>query len=145
MIGADGRGAGYGSLCWMEFEVGGKPLDPYQGRLEFDTWDTFVMDPYGSDVSIKLYDGIYGFLIQPPPPPPPSPLIGTQTVYLPSMSNRTLIFLWNTTGIPLGNYTVRAVAIPVEGEVDVEDNTFVDGTVEVLWVHDIAVTCVSSS
>ena len=48
--------------------------------------------------------------------------IGTQT---------TLSFIWDTTGFSSGNYTIKAVASVVLGEIDTDDNTFVDGTVQV--------------
>lgn len=133
----DSREPGYGSLCWIEFEVVSKPSEPYEGHLHFDPSRTYVLDPDLWDLTITLYDAAYGFLVS-PPPPPPSPLIGKETVYLPSKSNETLAFLWNTTGVRLGNYTLRAVAVPVEGEMDIDDNTFVDGTVEILSINDVA-------
>jgi len=55
--------------------------------------------------------------------------------------NTTLTLYWNTTGMPRGNYTIKAVASTVPGEVNLLNNEFVDGTVEVLW-HDVAVTSV---
>jgi len=42
----------------------------------------------------------------------------------------TLTFIWDTAGFAKGNYTISAYAWPVSGEVDVADNTFVDG-----WVY----------
>jgi parallel beta-helix repeat protein len=50
----------------------------------------------------------------------------------------TITFYWDTTGMPRGTYTIKAIASTVLGETDIQDNTLVDGTVEILW-HDVAV------
>ncbi len=42
---------------------------------------------------------------------------------------RTLSFNWDTRGLAVGDYVLSAQAGPVEGEVNVSDNHFVDGTV----------------
>jgi len=50
---------------------------------------------------------------------------GTRSV--PNLENgtsETLTFTWNTTGVPAGDHTVTAVAEPVPGETDIDDNTF---------------------
>jgi len=60
-------------------------------------------------------------------------LIETKTVSnLALGTNTTLYFLWNTTGVTLGNYTIKAVATTVPGETDTTDNTKIDGTVTVM-------------
>ncbi len=46
-----------------------------------------------------------------------------QAVTLASGETRTLTFEWNTAGIPPGTYYIEARALPVEGELDTEDNT----------------------
>jgi len=43
-------------------------------------------------------------------------------ISLASGANNTLIFNWNTTGVPGGNYTLKAVASIVAGETDTADN-----------------------
>ena len=43
-----------------------------------------------------------------------------------------IIFEWNTSGIPSGNYVISGVADTVEGEIETADNTYVDGTVTVV-------------
>ena len=61
-----------------------------------------------------------------------SVLIGTVTLV--DMSPRTeekLYFTWCTERVSPGNYTLSAVADVVPGEVDIEDNRFVDGIVEI--------------
>jgi hypothetical protein len=43
-----------------------------------------------------------------------------------------LPFVWNTTGFPLNmSYQIKAVASAVTGEVNLADNTFVDGSVTI--------------
>jgi len=50
-------------------------------------------------------------------------LIGTQTVNSLSPGNtQTLSFSWDTTGVPLGNYTLTATAAAVPGETDFSNN-----------------------
>ena len=46
---------------------------------------------------------------------------------IPLGMSTTLTFTWNTTGFAYGNYTISAYALPVSGETDTLDNTFVDG------------------
>jgi len=146
LVGLVEREPGYGSLCWVEFEIVNRPPEPYQDYLELGTFihETFVLDPEGNEIPITRYHCVYGFGIS-PPTPPPSLLIGEQEVYLLPGSNTTLTFTWNTIGISFGNYTINAFAEPVLGETDIEDNTFVDGVVEILWQHDVALTDVSPS
>ena len=55
----------------------------------------------------------------------------------------TLTFYWNTTGMPRGNYTIKAEAEIISGEVDVADNLLLDGMVEILW-HDVAITNITT-
>jgi hypothetical protein len=55
---------------------------------------------------------------------------------------------WDTTGIPLDTYTISATISVVPEEVDIADNSLIDGTVEIIEAlppHDIAVTNVSPS
>jgi hypothetical protein len=60
--------------------------------------------------------------------------ISAQTVVgLISLGERTLVFVWNTTGFPLDTtLTVRAIADAVPGEVNLEDNTFEGEDVTIL-------------
>lgn len=51
---------------------------------------------------------------------------------LPSGAIKTLKFCWVTKNVPLGNYTIKAVASTVPGETDTADNTMADGTVTIL-------------
>ena len=59
--------------------------------------------------------------------------IETKTVTnLAPSSETTLIFNWNTTNVTPGNYTIKAVASTVRGEIDTADNTYIDGSVKVI-------------
>jgi parallel beta-helix repeat protein len=53
-------------------------------------------------------------------------------VTLDSLDPMLPIFMWNTSGFDIGNYTISAYAMPVQGEMNIADNTFVDGTVEII-------------
>lgn len=73
-----------------------------------------------------------------------STAIATQNVtnLLPNW-NTTLTFSWDTTGMSRGNYTMKAVASTVLGEINTANNVFMDGKVQVLW-HDVAVVSIVS-
>jgi hypothetical protein len=58
----------------------------------------------------------------------------------------TLVFTWDTTGVPANNYTIRAEATTVPYETSVLDNVLIDGSVEIRNIYrDVAVTNVTSS
>ena len=60
----------------------------------------------------------------------------------------TLFFVWNTSGVAVGDYRLKAVASVVPGETDVDDNVFEDGVVRVfsvVEVRDVAVASVVPS
>jgi len=78
-----------------------------------------------------------------------SSLIGTMRVddFAPN-AQVNLIFMWNTSSISEGFYQISASASPVPDEIDLSDNTFVDGVVQVLArppIHDVAVLSVIPS
>jgi len=61
-----------------------------------------------------------------------SSVVGTKNVpSLSSGSNETLIFNWDTTGVPGGDYTVKAVANIMPGETNITDNTRIYGAVTI--------------
>jgi len=64
-------------------------------------------------------------------------VIGTLSVTLNSGDTQTLTFTWDTTGFAYGNYTISATADTVPGEIDMADNTMVDGTILVTLPGDI--------
>ncbi|NWF86242.1 hypothetical protein HXY32_00260 [Candidatus Bathyarchaeota archaeon] len=51
---------------------------------------------------------------------------------LESETERVLVFQWNTANMPEGNYLLKALASSVPGEINLENNSFVDGTVELV-------------
>ena len=69
--------------------------------------------------------------------------IGIQTVTgLAPATNATSFFVWNTTGVSLGNHTIRAEASTVPGETDASNNAYVGGTVAVAKSPNAAFTYV---
>jgi len=57
-------------------------------------------------------------------------IIESKLVWLGKWMGCLQSFVWDTAGISPGNYTIKAVASPVPNEMNIDDNTFVDGTVE---------------
>jgi len=74
-------------------------------------------------------------------------LIGTiPVVGLAAGAEISLIFNWDTTGVPADNYTLRAEATTVPYETNVADNILIDGKVEIRSIYrDVAVTNVVSN
>lgn len=54
--------------------------------------------------------------------------------YLETGNFTTIIFTWNATGFEMGNYTISTYAWSVSGEESADDNTYIDGTVEVTGI-----------
>jgi hypothetical protein len=46
----------------------------------------------------------------------------------------SIVFEWNTSGVISGVYVLKAIADKVPGEIEIDDNTFVDGAVTILAV-----------
>jgi hypothetical protein len=63
--------------------------------------------------------------------------ISAQVVALNSGQIMNLTFVWDTTGYSYGNYVVSATALPVPGETDTADNTFIDGTIFLTITGDV--------
>jgi hypothetical protein len=59
---------------------------------------------------------------------------------MPPDIQETITYNWNTTDIPHGNYTIKAVATPVPEEIDTADNTFTGGTLSIKLWPNIAIT-----
>jgi hypothetical protein len=137
----------YGSLSWIEFEVTDVPTQAFTGSFQFvlsEATPCTLLNENVEDVTdqFTFFDGLYSFsnILQ------PTAIIGRQMVItLPANSSTVLAFEWNTTGIPLGNYTISAAASIVSGETNIEDNTYTDGTVEILWIHDVSIVDVNPS
>jgi len=65
-------------------------------------------------------------------------------------SSTTLSFIWDTSSMKEGNYTIWAFADTVLGEIDTANNLFVDGKVTlrtspIRYIHDVAVVSVQPS
>jgi PKD repeat protein len=62
-----------------------------------------------------------------------STAIETLTVTnLPRNNQESLALKWNTTGVTLGKYTIKAVASTVAGETNTADNIYIDGYVKII-------------
>ncbi len=61
----------------------------------------------------------------------------SQKVTLTSGNRVSIIFTWNTTDFVKGNYTIKAIADIVPGEIETEDNTFIDCWIFVAIVGDV--------
>jgi parallel beta-helix repeat protein len=59
------------------------------------------------------------------------------SLLLTSRNSTTITFTWDTTGFATGNYTIGAIVTPVLGEMDLTDNTYVNGWVVVTIPGDI--------
>jgi hypothetical protein len=62
--------------------------------------------------------------------------IASQGITLSSGNSTIVSFVWDTTGIAKGNYTIWATASVVQDEIDVSGNTCVDGAVRVTRAGD---------
>jgi len=59
------------------------------------------------------------------------------TVNLLAKNSALITFVWNTTTVPKGNYTISAYAFPILNETDTANNNFTDGYVIVAMIGDI--------
>lgn len=71
-------------------------------------------------------------------------------VFLDAGSNATLSFIWDTSSMKEGNYTIWAFADTVPGEIDTANNVFVDGKVTlrtppISYIHNVALVSVQPS
>jgi len=67
------------------------------------------------------------------------------TIQISPDNQETTTYNWNTTNIPPGNYTIKAFATPVPEEIDIEDNTFIAGTLSIKLWPNIAITEITPS
>ena len=75
-----------------------------------------------------------------------STIIETKTVYnLAKGATNSSTFHWNTAGVAPGNYIISAEASIVTDELNTDNNKFIDGTVTILQMHDVAVLNVQTS
>jgi len=64
-------------------------------------------------------------------------LIGSQAVALTNKTTKNIVFLWNTAGFGRGNYSIKAEASTVTGEVYTEDNILFHEFVRVKLLGDV--------
>lgn len=65
--------------------------------------------------------------------------IETKEIALQDDASSALTFTWNTAGYGKGNYILSAYAQPVQGEIKIADNLFIDNWVKVAIVGDVNV------
>jgi thermitase len=142
----------YGSLVWIELQLISLPEPAHIDYIQYITTGVRrckVFDENNINIAgtFSFYPAKLTFGAPPPPPLPPyRVVIGVQEVInLPPNSSTILTFAWNTTGTPLGTYFMNAIASVVMGEVDVKDNIYTGGTVELLSMHDVSIVNVSAS
>jgi hypothetical protein len=63
--------------------------------------------------------------------------IQTENITLQGRNSAIIVFLWNTTGFALGNYTISAYAWPVLNETSTADNNVTDGWILVTIPGDV--------
>ena len=81
-----------------------------------DTSETFIVTAYYDDTVVSLQE----------------------VTDLPPGNDTTLIFVWDTTGVPLYvSYDISANASAVDGETNLVDNEFLDGSVTVAMLGDV--------
>ena len=72
-------------------------------------------------------------------------VIGNATTSLNAFSSRTLVFLWNTTGLAAGNYTISAAIDPLPEEAELQDNNMTRGILQLFesipCTEIIIITC----
>ena len=76
-------------------------------------------------------------------------IMDQQVINLAPRNETKLFFLWDTSGVPEGKYTIKAYIPPSPDEVNIENNLFIDGNVTIrvypLKVHDVAITSLEVS
>jgi parallel beta-helix repeat protein len=65
--------------------------------------------------------------------------IQTIGLTLESGNSTTVTFMWDTAGFVYGNYTIWAYIEPVPRETITEDNTYIDGTVQILQIYTLTI------
>jgi len=67
-----------------------------------------------------------------------NPMVSAQVVILNPGASITIGLWWNTTAVALGTYNISAYIItPIPEETDVADNTYIDGSMRVIYAGDI--------
>jgi len=146
LMGGIQRDPGMGSLCWIEFELIEKPDEPYIGHLVLEEQDTCVLNLHLEYIWLNRYGCVYTFNVPPATIPPPAPPGGVKLkINLEPGASYTVTATLNTLGMSFGNYTVEAAVTPIIGEMDLKDNIFTDGVIQVLWQHDVSILNASLS
>jgi hypothetical protein len=68
----------------------------------------------------------------------------TSIIDMPAGGIQILSFTWSTNGLPIGEYTLKATATQVPGEVDLSDNTYIFSPLY-MGLRDIALTKITPS
>jgi len=97
----------------------------HQGRSANVNIEVTNYGEYDENVTICLYYDIEA-----------SKTVGTQTVVVPSGKNSTIVFTWDTTGIPCNqNYTMTAI-VSIYADNNLTDNTFAGGAIAIRVARD---------
>jgi len=64
-------------------------------------------------------------------------IIQSREIILANASSINIVFIWNSTNFSKGRYNISVVASAVYGEIDMEDNAFVDGWIIVTIPGDV--------
>ena len=64
-------------------------------------------------------------------------IIGAIEISLSGLNSTMLTFVWNTTGVAYGNYTISAYIAPLEAEADLDDNLLVGPLLHVTLIGDV--------
>jgi len=135
---ASGFGEKQNPVSYYDQFEGDIPLIQRDVTMPFPRWDlaitSFKWEPlYRFAISIKIdvsnqgekggnFDvAVYANTI----------LIDTQNVSLKPNENATMVFIWNVTNISKGTYAMSSTITVGPGEIDIEDNVFIDGVVKI--------------
>jgi hypothetical protein len=106
--------------------------EPDNAVIDVTPLKTVLEQGLSNSINVTVYDSI-------PAEPVSLTLYANQTIIgtltnlnLASGNSTTLTFVWNTADFAYGNYTIWAYATPVPGETDIADNTYIDGTVQIV-------------
>jgi hypothetical protein len=115
------------------------------GITSMNTSNTTVGQGYNLKVNVKIIN--YGISLEAfnVTAYANTTLIARLNINLAGRNSTTITLTWNATGFAKGNYSMKAIADTVPGEMDTTDNMFVDGWVFVLSSgHDVAVRSLAS-
>lgn len=64
-------------------------------------------------------------------------IVGGQDITLSNGNSTIVLFVWDTTGVAKGHYAMSAEASTIPNEIDISDNTFIDGIITVTTPGDV--------